>query len=201
MAEKNPTDTQAGAGEKAHFVGEEDIGERSTPAKDLGAAVAVGIFAIAAMVLGSRLPVPNKIITAPGLLPVLTGLTLLGMAVGLGFRALRFGGQNAFAERFRGAVAHFLSDEENWRTALLFAIVFVYVLVVLNFGFTLRYPIAGLTFHFSSFELYSILVLTLIFKVFWRARLLYCVLVAAGWSIALASVFRSGFHILLPGAN
>ena len=48
---KTPTNNNTRDYTPALFVGEEDIGARSTAAKDLGAAVVIGIFAVAAMML------------------------------------------------------------------------------------------------------------------------------------------------------
>ena len=61
------------------------------------------------------------------------------------------------------------------------------------------FPTKFFVFSISSYELISIITLTLVLRIFWRAALVRCLLVSAFWIIALASVFRYGFHILLPG--
>lgn len=183
------------------FAGEEGGDDRSTPNKDFAAAIVIGLLSIIAMVVATQWKVPDKISTSPGLLPFLTGLSLFVMSVGLALRAIRLGGGRQFKEAFLKGVRDYATDIENIRTLALFAIVFVYVVLVINVGFDLRYPIGGFAVRFSSFELFSIITLTVILKFFWRATLLRCFAVAAVWSIALASIFRYGFHILLPGSG
>ena len=69
--------------EAASFIGEEESDERSTPGMNLGAAIVIGLLSILAMALSLRMPNPSTIYTAPGLLPFLTGLSLLIMAFAL----------------------------------------------------------------------------------------------------------------------
>ena len=65
-----------------------------TPGRDLAAASIVGVVAILAIILGLLMPNPEKnIFTAPGFMPILTGLSLLAMSIGLGAGALKRGGR------------------------------------------------------------------------------------------------------------
>jgi hypothetical protein len=96
-------------------------------------------------------------------------------------------------------VRDYFADIENWRTLLLIGIIILYVIVTQQIAFDLRFPTKFFAFSFSSYELISIITLTLILRIFWRATLVRCLLVSAFWIIALASVFRYAFHILLPG--
>jgi hypothetical protein len=82
---------------------------------------------------------------------------------------------------------------------LLIGIIILYVIVTQQIAFDLRFPTKFFAFSFSSYELISIITLTLILRIFWRATLVRCLLVSVFWIIALASVFRYAFHILLPG--
>ncbi len=203
MAEQGTAPNQNGTAprEKSAFTGEEGGDERSTPNKDLAASVVIAAISLLAMVLAAQWKVPDTISTAPGFLPFLTGLSLFTMAIGLAVRAIRLGGRlNSAASFFKG-IRNFVADEENLRTLALFAIVFVYIILVINVGFDLRYQTGFFVFRFSSFELFSIITLTIILKFFWRATLLRCFLVATVWSVVLASIFRHGFHILLPGSG
>ena len=145
------------------------------------------------------MPNPGTLFTAPGLLPFLTGLALLIMAAGLCIRSVATGGVKALFQGPGQVVRDYFADIENWRTLLLIGIIILYVLVTQQIAFDLRFPTKLFTFSFSSYELISIITLTLVLRIFWRATLLRCLLVSAFWIIALASVFRYGFHILLPG--
>ena len=180
------------------FAGEEESDGLSTPGKDFAAALAVGALAILAMVLAYRLPVPGDAYTAPGLLPFLTGLSLLAMAFALGAMARRRNGGRIPLGGFNPGL--FLADDENRRTLLLLGIMFVYVVLVdiLEFEIDL-FSLGGLMVRFSGFELVTILILTLILRIFWRAPLTRCLLVSFLGSLILSAIFRYGFKVLLPG--
>ena len=178
---------------------EKGDGVRSTPGKDLMAASAIGVISIFVMLLAARMPKPTGIYTHPGLLPFLTGLSLLAMAVGLAVRAIRMGGAKSPRATFSRSVRIYFSDIENHRTLLLIGLIVGYVVLIDLIPFELSLPTGFFVFQISSFELLSIVMLTLILKIFWRAALVRCLLISAGWIIALASAFRYAFYILMPG--
>lgn len=180
---------------------EEEGSEQSNTGKDLMAAVAIAVLSLIVMFLAMRLQSPGHLATAPGLLPFVTGLTLFMMAVGLGVQAMR---ERHTTNRFQdlGKIMwRAISTEETRRALLLISIVVVYVVLVDYITFDLRLPVGGFDFRLSSYECISVVALTLILKCFWRGTLIRCGLIALVWIIALASVFRYGFHILLPGSG
>lgn len=178
---------------------EECDGKGVTPAKDLAAAVGVAGLSLFFMVPVFGMPNPDTIYTHPGLLPFLTGFTLLLMAIGLGVRSIRAGGAKEVLRAPASSVRNYFADAENLRTLLVIGIIIVYVVLVDLVAFDLRLPAGFFVFRFSGYELFSILTLTLILRIFWRATLKRCLLVSTGWIIALVSVFRYAFYILLPG--
>ena len=194
-------DTPGVPEEPARFTGEEGGNERATPRKDLGAAVVIGAFAIAAMVLSLRLEVPTSLFTAPGLFPFLTGLSLLAMAIGLGVGALRNGGAQDYGPAMRSAAHNYFAQTENRRTLLLMATLIGYVLLAGQINFDLRYPTSFFVFQFSSWEAISIPVLAWVLWFFWRGAWWKCGLFAILMVFALAGIFRYAFHILLPAAG
>jgi hypothetical protein len=182
----------------AAFEGEEGGGEAATPITDLIAAAVLVVISFAAIALAFQLDSPGEVWTAPGLLPILTGITLLAMAAGLALKAVRAGALK-MSMPFR--VAWLWLNEESRRTLLLMVITAVYVFLLDLVNFDLRMPAGGFEFRFSSYEAISIVALTLMLKLFWRAAISRCFLISLVWVIALASVFRYGFHILLPGSG
>ena len=159
----------------------------------------IAAFSLFVMFLAIRLPNPASVYTHPGLLPFIIGLSLLFMAVGLGIRAVRAGGAKDLLQAPGRGVRIFFGNTENYRSLLLIGIIIGYVVCVDLVAFDLRLPLGFFIFRFSGFELISIITLTVILRIFWRATLARCFLVSAFWAVALASVFRYGFHILLPG--
>ena len=118
---QNAPSGNPGDGEKAVFVGEEDVGARSNPEKDILAAIVIGVFALAALYFALTLQVTENVMTTPGLLPVLTSLTLLAMAIGLGVKAVRAGASTANIVALVGAARRDLSESETRRTLFLMA--------------------------------------------------------------------------------
>jgi hypothetical protein len=193
-----PVSEEPGNTEKAKFVGEEGGDENVTPAMDLAAAIAIGLFALLGIYLAFELAVPHSIFTAPGLLPAIAGITLFAMAIALGFRALKSGaGFSGWHRRLSPAAW----QAESIRSIQLIAIIVAYIFAIDWLGFDIRIPIGSFDLRFSSYELFSIIALTWILKFFWQAPLYKCFAIAAGWSLILATVFRYGFRILLPGSG
>ena len=99
----------------------------------------------------------------------------------------------------RNLMRGYFDDVERRRTILLLAIITAYVALVDLIAFEWRIPVGGFEFRFTGYELFSIAALTLILRIFWRKPIPYCLGVSTGMVMALASVFRYGFRILLPG--
>lgn len=181
------------------FQGEEDIEGASTPRKDLVAAAVIAAISAAAMVLAYQMPDPGRsVFTHPGLLPFVTGLTLLAMAVGLAVRALREGGAANLTGVFSGpkdpAERHY-----SRRVWLLIALVVALVVAVDLVTFRIRIPIADFEFKLSSFECVAIPFVTLIMKIYWGRSWLRCFVLATVVALLLAAAFRYGFKIPMPG--
>ena len=198
--EKSRAGDGDGDGKAPAFGGEEDLAMTSA-AKDLVAVALIAALSVFAMVFAVRMPNPGGPFTHPGLLPFLTGLTLLAMVAGLGLSAVREGGAKSLLRRRWRGVPSLLGDEQSRRTLLLVGIIGIYVLLADIVTFDLRYPTRLFVIWFSSYEAVSIPILALILRIFWRAPWWRCALVAGVFVIALAAVFRYGFHILLPGAD
>ncbi len=177
------------------------MASKSNPGKDLIAAAAIAVLSLVAMLLAVRLQAPGRLSTAPGLLPFVTALTLFMMAMGLGVQAMRDRGATNRLQEMGKSVWHAVNTEETRWALLLMGIIIVYVVLVGRISFDLRLPAGGFDLRLSSYECASIVALTLILRYFWRGTLLRCGLIALVWMIALASVFRYGFHILLPGSG
>lgn len=194
--------------------------DRSAPGNDLTAALVIGIFAALTVVFSLRLDVPGSISTAPGLFPLIIGSTLFAMAAVLGWRAIRAGatigalvgisasGNSGVREviralgglprRWANAFRAIGSTGETARTALLMALVTAYVLLVglVNFEFSL--PLGFFTVRISSYEVISVVMIAWILRLFWRAHVVRCAIVALVTVEALATIFRYGFGIPMP---
>jgi hypothetical protein len=94
-----------------------------------------------------------------------------------------------------------LKTEDSRRVLLLVGIVFVYIVLLDLITFDLRFPTPFYTFRFSTYEFVSIPAIALILRIFWRATVLRCSAVSFATVLFLATVFRDGFKILLPGAD
>ncbi len=200
MTSETQPDGEDASLKKAVFTGEEGGDERATPESDLAAAAALAVLAVAAVFFAVQLEVPGSIWTAPGLFPIATGVSLLAMAAGLALKAHRNGANLRFNKRRRWLVT-FFTDEENRRGGILIVIIAAYILAVDWLGFDWRHDTGFVVLRFSSYELFSIIALTGVLRIFWQATWTRCFVVSTAWALALAAVFRLGFHILLPGSG
>ncbi|MDH5535779.1 MAG: tripartite tricarboxylate transporter TctB family protein [Betaproteobacteria bacterium] len=183
------------------FQGEEDLEGLSTPQKDFIAACVIAAFSVFALVLAWQWHNPGHLrFTHPGLLPIIIGVTLFAMAVGLGVRAVREGGARNLGSIFARTPE---GEEQGYgpRVWILIGLVTALVILVDIISFRIRIPIGGFEFKLSSFECTAIPVVTVIMKVFWRASWVRCFLVAAVTAMALAAAFRYGFKIPMPGVD
>ena len=202
MAEETSRITsEVNALQTGKFTGEEGGDERSTPAKNLGGAVVIGGLGIYAMGMSLTFDSPDTVFTAPGLLPFLTGLTLLLMCIALGIKAFREGGAedmwNAPLRGFR----LFWADDEGRRALQLMSIVFLYVLLVALIEFEWSIPTPWIELKLSSYEVVSFVIITFILRMLWKKSWLRCFIVTFIMVEALASIFRYAFHILMPAVG
>ena len=175
---------------------EEDAAKGSTPGKDLVSAVVIAVFAGVVMAGSIGLDVPDTRFTAPGLLPFITGVALLGMSLVLGLRAARAGALRGVSAAFSAAAAAYFASSEERRAWLLGALVLAYVVLVAQLSFELPVPLVG--YALSAYEVVSVLTVTLVLKLFWRASLLRCFLVSLVAVEVLALAFRFGFNMIMP---
>jgi len=179
--------------EDEQFVLSEDANAgMATPIMDLIAAVVIGLIALFIAIESLRLPVPSKVFTAPGLLPFLTSASLLIMAALLGYSALQ---RRRTTPR---ALDRFEVPDDIKRSVTLGGIVIVYVLGLQFIPIEVTFQIGSLRFLIGAFEVVSLVVVTGLLKVYWRAPLWACLAVTVGWIAFLSIVFRMLFQTPLP---
>jgi len=185
-------DDQAADVEKA-VVSEDANAGFATPIMDLAAAVIVAAIAIFVAIESLMLPLPSgRVFTAPGLLPFLTAASLLIMAFMLGFSAL---------QRRRAmprALDRFEIPSDALRSLTLGGIVAVYVLAIQVVPFEASFNIGTLHFYIGAFEPVSVVFLTGLLRLYWRAPLWACLAVIVVWIAFLSVVFRMLFQTPLP---
>lgn len=182
----------------------EEGGDAATPGRDLAAASVVGVIAILAVILGLLMPNPEKnIFTAPGFMPILTGLSLLAMAIGLGAGALKRGGGSELNLSPAELLGRYFADYENQWALILMGLVVVYIVLLdwVTFIITVPLVIGGFRLGFSSFEAVTIPMLAIALRIFWPKSFLQCLVVSAISTLVLAAAFRYGFRIPLPGSG
>jgi Tripartite tricarboxylate transporter TctB family len=179
--------------EKKHsFAGEDENTGFASPGQDLLASVVLIALSIWVMVESLRLEMPGNLSTAPGLLPFLTAATLCLMALALAWLAIKRQGAGT-----TGAGAR--DETMPGRAPLLMALVGAYLLSLQFVSFEYSTTITGFRLSYGSFEVLSIIALTVVLTIFWQPRIWPCLAVSAVWVTALAAVFRYVFVMPLPG--
>jgi hypothetical protein len=165
----------------------------AAPVMDLAAAAVIALIAIFIAVESLRLPEPGGVIfTAPGLLPFVTAASLLVMALLLGYSAVT---RRRFTPR---ALDRFEIPPDAMRSLALGGMVALYVLALQFVPIKTSFNIGSLHFVIGAFEPVSVIFLTGLLRVYWRAPLWTCLAVIVVWIAFLSIVFRMLFQTPLP---
>jgi hypothetical protein len=165
----------------------------AAPVMDLTAAAVIALIAIFIAVESLRLPEPGGVIfTAPGLLPFVTAASLLVMALLLGYSAVA---RRRVTPR---ALDRFEIPPDAMRSLTLGGMVALYVLALQFVPIKTSFNIGSLHFVIGAFEPVSVIFLTGLLRVYWRAPLWTCLAVIVVWIAFLSIVFRMLFQTPLP---
>jgi Tripartite tricarboxylate transporter TctB family len=164
----------------------------AAPIMDLASAGVIAAIAVFMAVESLRLPVPGGVITAPGLLPFLTSASLLIMALILGYTAL------VRRRTTPRALDRFDVPSDFMRSLTLGGLVILYVLALQFVPVRTSFYIGSLHFVIGAFETVSVVAITGLLRVYWRARLWICLTVAVCWIAFLSITFRMIFQTPLP---
>lgn len=121
--------------------------------------------------------------SSPGLMPLLIGVSLLGMALGLLVSSVKTKELRGLTSKVRASLADPENSLRTKRVLILVAAIAIYTLILV--------PL----FHYIV-STFIFLVFTLTY--FWWQRLLYVVALAAGVTLFFALVFTQFFETLLP---
>ena len=190
-AQSQPSKYDLAEGEKRIYSEEANAG-LAAPIMDMIAAGVIAAIALFVAIDSLLLPVPAGIFTAPGLLPFLTAASLLIMAVVLGYSAL---------QRRRAmprGLDRFEMPDDILRSLTLGGIIIVYVAALQFIPFRSEFNLGPAHLVIGAFEPVSVVALTGLLKIYWRAPLWQCLAVTVGWIAFLSVIFRMLFQIPLP---
>jgi hypothetical protein len=146
--------------------------------------VGLSAYVIAQALAMSR---PRGWSSAPGLVPLLLGVSLLLMALALSVGAARAGGWARVRSQVPGArQAAATLRNGGWRAPFLLTCLAVYVYVLLA-----RLP----------FEVATFLYLSVVLGTLWRRGLLTVLLVSGGVAVIVTLLFERFLRTLLPGSG
>jgi hypothetical protein len=192
MAQDSRVETNSTADEQ-HALPENANDGMATPIMDLIAAGIIAAIAIFIAIDSLFLPVPGgQVFTAPGLLPFLTSASLLIMTATLASSAL------TRRRTLPRALDRFEVPPDIMRSLALGVIVIVYVAALQFVPFETSFNIGSLHFVIGAFETVSVVAITGLLKLYWRAPLWACLAVAVSWIAFLSIVFRMLFQTPLP---
>lgn len=180
--------------EKAKFEGEDPESGLAAPGLDLLAAGFLIFVSVLVMVASLTLPVPNTIMTAPGLLPFITAASLCLMAIMLANSALK---------RRRAGVVMNPADardrQEDLRALALAGAVALYILALQVLAFQVYFSVFGIGVILSAFQPVTVIALASIIHISWRGPFWITVSISLFWTCLLSVVFQKLFQIPLPG--
>jgi len=178
------------------FEGEEAGAGYASPKLDLIAACFLTLLSIVVIIAAWWLPVPGDLLTAPGLLPFFTAISLLIMAVILGITALK---RKKLTTEFEQDTS-IIDNSQNKRTLLLIGLVGLYILALQQLTFLYDFSVGGVFFSVSAFEPVTVVALAAIICIYWGGPLWITTLVSVLWTLLLSVVFQKAFNLPLPGS-
>lgn len=189
MTSNHPTQTVA-------FEGEEAGAGYASPTLDLIASGFLLLLTIVVMVASWRLPVPGDLLTAPGLLPFLTALSLMLMALVHAFTAVeRLRQSTSVAEK-----AQTTDNTPIAGTLILAGVTGLYILALQSLAFQYDFSLLETFFSVSAFEPVTIVALAAIIHIYWRGPLWVTTIISVAWTVLLSVVFQKAFNLPLPGS-
>ena len=180
------------AGADTSVLSEDANAGHATPIMDLIAAAVIGAVALWFTIASLMLPVPGGLVTAPGLLPFLTASSLLVMAGVLAVGALRRWRSAPLEHRQLGFPAHIP------RTMLLGGNLVIYIAALQFLPVHAAFRLGAMRVVIGNFEIASVIVLTAILSIFWKAPLWKCLTIVVCWTAFLSVTFRMIFEVQLP---
>lgn len=178
------------------FEGEEAGAGYASPVLDLIAACFLVALSIIVTIASWWLPVPGDLLTAPGLLPFFTAISLLVMALILGVTAVKRKTTKSWFDE--NSVS--LDKSQTNRTLLLATLVGLYIMALQQLAFQYDFAVGNSFFSISAFEPVTITALAAIIHIYWRGPLWITTLVTVLWTLVLSLIFQKAFNLPLPGS-
>jgi len=191
MTQSHSTSEEASDSDRSVLSEDVNAGQ-ATPVMDLIAAAVIAAVALWFTIASLMLPVPGGIVTAPGLLPFLTASSLLVMAGMLAAGALRRWRQSPVEGGRLDLPADFR------RSMLLGGILVVYIAALQFLPVHMAFRLGAMRVVIGNFEVASVIVLTAMLSIFWKAPLWKCLTIVVCWTAFLSVTFRMIFEVQLP---
>lgn len=145
-------------------------------------------FALGVFFHAWNLDVPESLITAPGLMPIITAIALLGL---VSIKLVKI--------FFNPVPTEELNTNENFNldyTSLVLVIIYIFLVGQINYEYNVQTPYGFYTL--TSFEFISFIFISLIMKAASAKSFIYCFLISFITILTLAIIFKYGFGMLMP---
>ncbi|WP_305988373.1 tripartite tricarboxylate transporter TctB family protein [Roseibium sp. MMSF_3544] len=177
------------------FEGEEAGTGYASPGLDMIAAILLILLSVAVMIGSMALPVPDDLLTAPGLLPFIVAASLMVMALGLGASAV-----GRWRQGVRVPILEGRDISTDVKSLILAAAIAVYIAGLQFLAFRHDVVIGDIRHSVTAFEPVTILALAVIMRMSWNGPLWIICAVSVLWTLLLSAVFQHVFNIPLPGS-
>ena len=144
-------------------------------------AIILILVSLSVIGLSLGMPRPGGWATSPGLFPILIGIVLLGMGIGLLLSAIR-AGQQPVSQGAEGLEKEKVRVQKK-RVVLAVASILVYVFILIP---TLHFPVSTLLYLLASLWY------------FWRGKAFKIITISVIATLFFCLAFTRLFHIMLP---
>ena len=183
---------------------EENLNKRKYISEDEGAGKAAPIIEIISSLFlvlviiwflfeSLKINIPdNNFLTAPSLLPIIFSISILVMLL-LIFK--------------NGVQSLNIKDEVSTIKSVPYIknlispiILFIYIFLLTNFTFSYDLNIYSLSLNIGPFLFFTFIFTTLFLFIYWKTKIINCIITSLVWSIFLSLSFTNFFNIPLPGS-
>ena len=139
-----------------------------------------------------KISIPDNFLTAPSLLPILFSISILLMLLVM----LKKGAKNL---NFKNEIKA-LKSISYIKNLISPTILFLYIFLLTNITFSYDLNIYKFTLNVGPFLIFTFIFTTFLLFIYWKAKIINCIIVSLFWSIFLSFSFTNFFNIPLPGS-
>ena len=178
---------------KKKYISEDEGAGNAAPLIEVFSSLFLILFLIWFLFESFKISVPdNNFLTAPSLLPIIFSISILLMLLLIfkkGIKNLKLKKEIILLKS--------ISYIKNLISPI---ILFLYIFLLTNITFSYDLRIFNLSLNIGPFLIFTFIFTTLLLFIYWKTKIINCIITSLVWSMFLSFSFTNFFNIPLPGS-